>query len=740
MNNPRRPNVIMIVLDDTGFAELGCYGSAIATPNFDRIAQNGIRFNNFHTTAWCAPTRACLLTGRNHHSVGMGFFPHVELEHAGYTGRIPKSAGTLARVLRDSGYNAYAVGKWHLTPRDEHNPTGPFDHWPLGMGFERYYGFLGGFADHWSPNLVCDNGFIENSPSVSEPYHLTEDLTSRAVQFIADHHHTAPDKPFFLYFAPGATHWPQHVPRKWIEPYIGKFDGGWELLRESVFLRQKECGVIPPDAVSTARPPWVTPWNELSPDERRVFARQMEVYAGFLSHTDASVGRISDYLRTVGLLDDTLIVVLSDNGAAGDEGPDGAFNVINKSRTNEISSTIARLDDLGGDRSFGHYSWGWAWAGNTPFRLWKHYAWLGGVRVPLVMHWPNGIRPGENGKVRDTFCHAIDLMPTVLEACHAKAPEFIDGIRQQPLDGRSFLRSLDEDPMRRPHRSQYFEAMGSRAIYQDGWMAVTNHIGKFPHDRKLISGSHDFDEDTWSLFHMDEDFSQARDIAANHTDRLQRMIQLWWDEALHNQVLPLMDDTADRAAALDKLRDATPLVRTYGPVGGPIMTPSLVSGFVLTAEIEVASTTPVEGVLCAQGDWHLGWACYFLNGRFTAVFNLGDSPDRISIATPINSGRHQLIVSFATPAEGSALASVTIDGREIGRREITGALRLPFPVSCSGPLLIGRDIGLPVCADYQPPFHFTERISKVTLRVPNPDCSQGVIGGSRREPGSGLRD
>lgn len=528
------PNVVMIVLDDLGFADLGCYGSAIATPSIDSLATEGLRYNNFHVTAVCTGTRACLLTGRNHHAVGMG---GGQVDIRGYTNRIPKSAGTVARLLRDAGYNTFAVGKWHLTPLNEDTAAGPFDRWPLGLGFERYYGFLGGATSQWTPSLVCDNNFVEPLRSPEQDYHLTEDLADQAIRLVRNQQLAKPGKPFFLYFATGAAHSPHHVRYEWIEPYRNRFDDGWEVLRQQTFLRQQKLGVVPDDTTLTDRPSWVPPWRELSSDEHRVFARMMEVYAGFITHTDAQIGRILDFLARIDILDNTMVMILSDNGASGDGGPHGRISP----GVSDVPSMMKRIDDFGGPHAWNSYAWGWAWAGNTPFKLWKSYTWLGGVRVPLVVRWPTGIPENSRRQVRTQFCHAIDLMPTILDACGVEPPEVLDGVDQQALDGGSICASFGNADHPHLRNTQYFEMMGSRAIYHDGWKATTNHVKDKAEDRQLIEGSHDFDEDRWSLFQLDNDFSEAHDLAEEHPERLRMLIDLWWHEADCNHIIPLME-------------------------------------------------------------------------------------------------------------------------------------------------------------------------------------------------------
>jgi arylsulfatase A-like enzyme len=698
---PRTPNVVMI-----------------ATPHIDDLAANGLRYNNFHVTALCAPTRACLLTGRNHHAVGMGILPEVANPDApGYRSRLPRSAAALPRMLRDAGYSTFAVGKWHLTPMAEKTSAGPFDRWPLGTGFERYYGFLGGATNQWTPDLVRDNGFIEPPHTPDDGYHLTEDLVSQAMRLVQDQRQSAPDKPFFLYLATGAMHSPHQAPADWIERYRGRFDAGWEAARRRAFRAQLEAGVIPAGTTMTERPPWVPPWDDQSPEGQRLFARQMEVYAGFLSHTDAQIGRLLDALARFEVLDNTLIMVLSDNGAAPGGSPDGTLGW----GTSTVESMLAKLPEVepGGFKSWNHYAWGWAWAGNTPFRLWKHYTWLGGVRVPLIVHWPGGIPSTAIGNMRPQFCHAIDLMPTILDATGCDLPDAVDGETQQPVDGQSIVGTFHSPVSPAPRNTQYFEMQGSRAIYHDGWKATTNHVTE---GGGLIEGSHKFEADQWSLFRLEDDFAEAHDLADTHPRQLQRLIHLWWHEAGRNQVLPLDDrpfvdrwDTSDRAHGRNRY--------VYLPNGGPIATPPLATGWHLTADIEINDPQSASGIICAQGNWNAGWACYLLDGRPTVTFNFDGSQTRIAAEEPAPPGNHRLEVNLLPSPNDRWLAEVSIDKTELGRGEVSitwgRAVRLSY-----AKLLIGRDSGFAVCDDYRSPFAFTGSIHRIVLEIPAPGRAQ----------------
>jgi len=714
------PNVVMIVLDDLGFAQLGCFGSSVATPAIDALAAGGLRYNRFHVTALCSPTRACLLTGRNHHAVGMGFLTDIPTGFPGYDGRIPKSAGTLARILRDTGYSTLAVGKWHLAPRWEQSASGPFERWPLGLGFERHYGFLGGDTNQWTPELVCDNQFVEPPRGPADGYHLTEDLADRAIRYVQDQQQATPDKPFFLYFATGATHAPHQAPAEWIDRYRGRFDQGWEAWRSDAFARQQQLGVVPEGTNLPDRPEWVARWDSLSHDERRLFARQMEVFAGFLSHTDHQIGRLVASLDDLGVLENTLLLLLSDNGTSAEGGPTGSVNEhrFTHDLLDDVGEQVARIDDLGGFRAYNHYAWGWAWAGNTPLRLWKRYTWLGGVRTPLVVHWPTRI--AARNEVRQQFCHAVDLAPTILDTVGVAAPDVIDGVAQQPIDGRSLAPTFVDAAAANPRSTQYFEMLGSRAIYHDGWKATTDHVGsQLRVERELVPGSHDFDADHWALFDLEHDFSEARDLAHEHPDRVKALAELWWAEAGRNQVLPLEDSFIGRAVAMVP-PPTPPRFRTiYRPGGGPISEeaiPSMGEGFELTADVETRDTT--AGIVCALGDWNNGWACYLLDGRLVTTFNVFGTAHRFEARQVTPPGRHALGIEFRREPPAGGPVKLYVDGEAVADGRLP--VNLPFRWQIGGAgLLVGRDRGFPVCDDYEPPFAFTGTMHQIVLEIPS---------------------
>jgi arylsulfatase len=725
--------VLAIVLDDTGFGHLGCFGSDIDTPNLDGLADNGAPFNRFHVTSLCSPTRASFFTGRNHHAVGMGFLADIPLAYPGYTARLPKSAATLPRVLRDAGYSTLAVGKWHLTPRWQRSAAGPFDTWPLGLGFERHYGFLQGDTNHWAPNLVCDNHYIEAPRRPEEGYHLSEDLADQAIRMVHDQQNGAPGKPFFMYFALGAMHSPHHVAPEWVEPYQGRFDRGWDAWRRETFARQLERGTVPAGTVLTDRPAWVQGWDDLSDDERRMHARQQEVFAGFLTHTDAQIGRLLTSLEQSGLLENTLVLVFSDNGASAEGGKDGSVNEhrFTAHLRESVADNLAAYDDWGGFSTYNHYSWAWAWAGNTPHKLWKRYTWLGGTRTPLIVHWPG--RVAQPGTVRSQFAHVIDLMPTILEAVGIESPAAVDGVDQQRVDGTSLLTTLEDPRAGEVHHTQYFEMLGSRSIFDDGWKATTNHISTGVLDEEeLAVGSRSFDEDRWELFNLSEDFSEAHDQADAEPERLRRLADLWAVEAARNQVLPISDGMLDRWTGFIPPTWPVGSSRTFIPGVGPVhdeSIPLLWGGFELTAEID-ATGAGTAGVVCALGDWFGGYALYVVEGVVNFTFARAADALQLNGDTPLTDGRHAIRVSYALGRDGEpGHLELAVDDGVVDTVTVTGMLPLAVQHGGAG-LRLGYDSGFPVSRRYAPPATFTGVVHFVRIETP---------GAAAARPADGVR-
>jgi arylsulfatase A-like enzyme len=708
----RMTNVVAVVLDDTGFGQLGCYGSGIATPHLDALAGGGVRYRRFHVTAMCSPTRASFLTGRNPHAVGMGFLTDLPLNYPGYTGRIPPSAPTLPRVLTEAGYSTLAVGKWHLTPRYERSAAGPFRCWPLGLGFERFYGFLQGDTNQWAPNLVQDNHYIDQPAQPEDGYHLSEDLAGTAIRLLLDQQQAAPGKPFFLYFALGATHAPHHVPPQWSAPYRGQFDHGWDSWRQQVFDRQLAAGVVPPGAQLTPRPDWVSAWDRLSADERRMLARQQEVFAGFLTHTDAQIGRLTGFLRDMNLLDDTLILAFSDNGASAEGGAEGSVNEHRFSaRIREsLADNLAGYDDWGGPSTYNHYSWGWAWAGNTPFRLWKRYTWLGGTRVPLIVHWPAGITA--RGEVRDQFAHVIDLMPTVLDATGIEAPAG---------DGRSLRATFDDPAAPAARETQYFELLGSRSIVHGNWKATTDHVSTgILDEEELMQGSRTFDDDHWALFDLAADFAEATDVGASHPEMVRDLRSRWDAEAERNQVLPIGDGLMTRLDAMIWPQWPAGDDRTFLPGGGPVCdesVPMLAGGFLFTVDIDAAEEP--EGVLFALGDWNAGYALFVAGGLLTFALSRAGEMLEVTAEQPLSPGRQRVGVRYHTGRSDLGVLTVLHGDTAVGELSFAGMVPFTFQHGGAG-LRLGHDAGLPVSRRYRPPFRWNGGLSSVRLQTPGP--------------------
>ena len=654
--DPDAPNVVIIVLDDLGFAQLGSYGSDLETPNLDRLAQRGVRFTNFHTTAICSPTRACLLTGRNHHRVGMGMLPDLPVDFPGYRGVIPPEAGTAAQILKAEGYATFAVGKWHLTPRDQ-RATGPYDTWPSGYGFDRYYGFLNGETNQWTPNLVRDNSHVEPPADPEDGYHLDADLADEALARLGELAVTQPDRPFLLWYATAAPHAPHQAPPEWIDRYRGRFDDGWDVWREGTLERQKALGVVPPGAELSPRPDWVEAWGDLGADQRRLYARMMEVFAAFVSHADHHIGRVLDALP-----DNTVVCLVSDNGCSAEGGPHGSYNQLAhyiSDDADDLDDELAHIDDLGGWRSSGHYPWGWALAGNTPFRRWKRYTFEGGVRDPFVIAGP-GI--DDAGTVRHQYAHVTDVLPTLLDLIGIAPPDDVAGVDQMSMDGASFRTVLDDGDAAETRSSQYFECWGSRAMYAEGWKAVTDHVNQLTAaERDHLAGSDDFATDRWALFHVAEDPTESVDLAVEHPDKLAEMLDRWEAEAERNHVLPLGDGLEDRLAHLYMpwLDVRGRFVLRPGDKVHEVAGPILPGGFTMEARFTTALDPSATGVLCEQGDWLSGWAWYLADGevRWCRAGRAGDE----RVAAPLPDEWRTLGV-LAAPTAGRRVRR-DVDGR-----------------------------------------------------------------------------
>lgn len=664
------PNVVTIVLDDVGFAHYSCFGSSVQTPNIDRLAAEGLRYTNFHTTALCSPTRAALLTGRNPHSVGFGHITERSAGFPGYSMRLPESAATIAEILRGSGYSTRAVGKWHLTPSDETGPQGPFDRWPLAKGFDRYYGFVGGATDQYHPDLVRDNTTISLANSYSRDYHLSEDLVDEAITQLRDLRGLAPAKPFFLYLAFGAGHAPHQAPREWIDRYRGAFDEGWDQERERVLQRQIELGIMPTGTELGERNPGVATWESLSDEQRKVFARMMEVYAGFISHTDHQIGRLLDFLDAAGVADNTVVMLVSDNGASAEGGPEGSLDTHIRG---DAQTALEHLDGLGGPQFYNHYPWGWAQAGNTPFRWYKQFTHAGGITDGLLVRWPKEIPSGE---IRRQYHHVIDITPTLLDIVGIDPPATVKGVTQQPLHGVSMRYSFnDADAVSRRH-TQHYEMWGNRGIWQDGWMAVC----RLHSDSAGVLPPRDFafEDLPWELYNHETDPTENVDLAQAEPDRLRALVDQWWALAGRYDVLPVDDRRrADRWPVDKPLPDgANPDQTVFLGAGGPYenaLAPRITGrSFTIDADVEVGSGG-ASGVLYAFGGRHGGYYWYLDAGsvHLEAATSSVDS-ETVSAALELPPGRHSLVLQMQVdePQSGGQVRFL-LDGEPVGDGQLT---------------------------------------------------------------------
>ena len=699
------PNVVVILIDDLGFSHFGCYGSTIDTPNIDRLAANGLRYTNFHVTPLCSPTRAALITGRNHHEVGVRSVSNFNTGFPHMRGHVTNHAATMAEVLRDEGYTTFAVGKWHLCQMEDASAAGPYDQWPCQRGFDRFYGFLEGESDHFHPELVYDNHSIDPPRSVEDGYHLSEDLVDRAIHFVHDTKSIRPDRPFFLYFAFGATHAPHQAPREYIEKYRGRFDNGWDATRDEWFARQQEMGLLPSDTQLAPRNPGVEEWDSLPENHRKLAARLQEAFAGFLDHTDVQIGRLVDALAHLGELDNTVIMLMSDNGASQEGGP---FGVLHEMKFfNFIIETpdeaIARLDDIGGPHSHSNYPWGWAQAGNTPFKWYKQNTHEGGVHVPLIVHWPGGIT--ERGALRDQFHHVNDIAPTIYEILGVTPPAVYRGYQQIPLTGTSLRYTFDDVAARTRKGAQYFEMMGHRAIYNDGWKAVTRHQPGVP-----------FDEDDWELYYVDIDRSECNNLAAEMPDKVEELVKLWWEEAQAHGVLPLDDRTVELFGA--RFRDRSPHPEnkhyTYRPPMSPL--PAQVGASIggrswdLAAEVDRAAGA--NGVLYAAGTENAGISVFVQNDKLMFDYNCFGEHFVAESTRAVPVGKAVLGVRFRRDGKGG-YATLVIDDEECGRVEFPFAMRM---MSSTGPS-VGFDHGSAVSDRYESPFPFEGTLDRVDIQL-----------------------
>jgi arylsulfatase A-like enzyme len=734
------PNVVYMVLDDVGFSAMGCYGGPVETPNMDRLAADGVRYTQWHTTALCSPTRSCLLTGRNHTRNSMACITEAASGFPAASGTIPPENGMLPEILGERGWNTYMVGKWHLCPDDEMNLASTRRNWPTGRGFERFYGFLGAETNQWYPDLIYDNHPVDQPKSPEEGYHFTGDITDKAIAFIKDAKAIAPDKPFFLYYAPGAAHAPHHVPREWADRYRGRFDMGYEAIREQTLARQKELGIVPPGTGLPPVNPLGTPatrtgpdgqrfpaleetlrWDSLSGDEQRLFARMAEVYAGFLSHADHHIGRLLDFLEQSGQRENTLVILVSDNGASGEGGPTGSVNemLFGNGIPDDMGRNLAMLGELGGTRTYNHYPNGWAMAFNTPFKMWKRYEFNGGTCDPCIISWPAGLPA--RGELREQYHHAIDLVPTILDVLGVDPPETIKGHVQSPFDGVSMRYSFDHASLPSARKTQFYSMLGSRGIWHDGWKAVTTH--------PTLSGWGHFNDDEWELYHTETDRAELHNLAADHPDKVRELVNLWFSEAGANGAFPLDDRSALEILITPRPVLAPPRNRyVYYPDVAEVPESQAVNVRNRSYAIGALAGIPApgaQGVLFAHGSRFGGHALYIKDNRLHYVYSfVGMIEQKIDATEDVPTGEN-LILSAAFDKDGedppgvaTGILSLYHGDRKVGQGRIKTQ---PGKFSIAGEgLSVGRDTGEPVTDDYpgDAPWPFTGgTINRVAVDV-----------------------
>jgi arylsulfatase A-like enzyme len=726
------PNVLVILLDDVGFGASSAFGGPAQTPVAERLQAGGLTYTRFHTTSLCAPTRAALLSGRNHHSVGMGSITESATSAPGASGLRPNTKAALATTLKLNGYSTAQFGKCHEVPPWQTSPVGPFDAWPSGGGgFETFYGFIGGENNQYYPALYDGTSPIEPERTPEEGYHLTEDLADRAIDWVRTQKALAADKPFFMYFAPGATHAPHHVPLEWADKYKGQFADGWDALRESIFERQQKLGVVGADAELTERPDEIPPWADMDDELKPVLEREMEVYAGFLAHTDFHVGRLLDAVEEIGALGNTLVYyIIGDNGASAEGTLNGAFNEManfNGESAIETPEFMASVKDkLGTVDAYNHYAVGWAWAMCSPYQWTKQVAshW-GGTRNGTIVHWPDGF--DSKGEIRTQFTHVIDVAPTVLEAAGLPEPTFVNGVQQAPIEGTSMVYSFDHADAPERHDLQYFEMFGNRGIYHKGWSAVTRHSTPWLPAEKLPA----FDDDVWELYDGANDWTQAHDLAAKDPERLAALQRLWLIEAVKYGVLPIDDRRFERlnATIAGRPQLITGTTQTLFPGMKRLSENSVLDiknrSFTVTAAIETPQNGTTSGVLIAQGGRFGGWALYVKDGRGKFVYNILGMKEFVTEATePLATGSHQIRAEFAYDGGGLAKGgNVTLyyDGRAVGSGRVEQTQPLVF--SADETTDVGDDYGMPVSVDYPEATKFNGRIDVVQIDVGDDDHS-----------------
>lgn len=719
------PNVVVVLIDDLGFGQPGTFGGPVPTPAMDALAEDGLRFTRFHTTAICSPTRAALLTGRNHHQSGFGTITELSTGYPGYDSIWPRSTATIAEILKDHGYSTAAFGKWHNTPDWETSPLGPFDHWPTGLGFEYWYGFQGGETSQWDPQLFRNTIPVEPETTPEEGYNLNVDLVDDAVAWLDRQQSVAPDKPYFIYFAPGAVHAPLHVSEEWIDKFSGQFDQGWDKVREETLARQKDIGVVPENTDLTPRPEEIEAWDSLDADAQRLFSRHQEVFAGFLAQTDHEIGRLIDKVHALPEADNTLIILVAgDNGPSAEGSVTGTLN--NMMTQNGVPDTVEAqlpvIDEIGGPLHENHYPVGWAWAGSSPFQWMKRVpSHFGGTRNGMVVSWPAQIT--DTGGIRSQFHHVVDIAPTILEAVGIPEPKVVNGVEQIPMAGVSMEYSFADAEAPGTRHTQYFETGGHRALYHDGWVAASFHGAPW-----VLTGSVGFDDSTWELYNIEEDFSQAHDVAAENPEKLAELQAMFDEEAQKFQVYPLDDRFAERARnperpSVTRGRD----VFTYAPgtvrIPEGSAAPAYQRSHTITAEIEVPEEG-ASGVMIANGGSSAGYTLYLEAGVPVYEFNFfGKEVYRVAGEAALEPGEHTVTMVYEQlPFEAGkevtgGTATLLVDGAEVASGDVEKTV--PARYSATETLDIGMDLGSTVTTNYreEAPFAFTGTIKQVTVEL-----------------------
>ena len=701
------PNIVIILLDDTGFSQLGCYGSSIDTSNIDTLAAHGLQFTNFHVTPLCSPTRASLLTGRSQHAVGMRAVSNFRTGFPNMLGHITNQAATVSEILNTYGYATFCVGKWHLAPMEDCSAAGPFSQWPLGRGFDRFYGFLEGETDQFNPSLTEDNHHIDPPAKPDDGYHLSEDLADNFLAMVGDLKGVRPDRPFFAYVPFGATHAPHQAPQEYLEKYRGKFDAGWDILRDQWHRNQLKLRIIPEGTKLAPRNPGVDAWEDLPDAQKKLAARLQEAFAAFLDHTDDQIGRIINGLRDIGQLDNTIVILLSDNGASQEGGPFGVMHEMKffNGILEKPDEAVERIDDIGGPHSHTNYPWGWAQAGNTPFKWYKQNTHEGGVHVPLIIHWSEGIEESQNGQLRNQFANVSDIAPTIYELLGITPPEIYRGIEQLPVSGHSFAHLLNNSEAESNNKVQYFEMAGSRAIIAEGWKAVTRHI----------QGT-DYDDEPWELYDLSSDWSECNDLAESNQSKLKELQELWWDEAHKHGVMPLDDRMIELFGS--RFREQSPHLPdrryVYRPPMSPIPAQAAASiggrSFDITGKVSFKSGE--RGVLFAYGTENSGISFFVLNDRLMIDYNAFDDHSIIESEATIPNGEVELKAEFRRLGKNGTI-ELFINQEPNGTIEVPLYMRMISSVGAS----IGFDHGSPVSELYKDSFPYSGKLEELEIQL-----------------------